>query len=81
MTSDPPGFYTSTDDLGEFGKEVGKGWYEFIAMNEPTVIAKSLFDAVIVKDSEGNGCLPNPPCTNEGKGFELFSERDDLLDQ
>ena len=54
---------------------------ELIATNEPAVIAKPVLDAIMVEDSEGNGCLPNAPCADESDGFEVFSESDDLFDQ
>ena len=71
----------STNDLGELGEEVWKRGSEFIATEEPTVVAKFAFDAIVVKDCEGNGCLPNPPRADEGNRFELFCEDNDLFDQ
>ena len=35
----------------------------------------------MVEDGEGDGGFPNPPCTDEGNGFEVFSESDNLLNQ
>jgi hypothetical protein len=35
----------------------------------------------VVEDGESDGCLPNPSCTNESDGFEVFGETDELLDQ
>ena len=54
---------------------------ELIATNEPAVIAKPVLDPIMVEDSEGNGCLPNPPCADESDGFKVFSESNDLLNQ
>ena len=34
-----------------------------------------------MKDGECNGCLPNPPRTDESDGFEIFGQPDNLLDQ
>ena len=35
----------------------------------------------VVEDSQGDGSLPDPACTNEGNWYKLLSEVDDLLDQ
>ena len=54
---------------------------ELVATYESPVIAKPALDAVVVKDSEGNGCFPNPPCTDESKRVEVVSKTNDVLDQ
>ena len=38
---------------------------ELIATDESSVLAKSLFDAIVVEDGEGDGCFPDPPCADE----------------
>ena len=55
--------------------------WELIAMNEPAVIAKPALDPIVVEDSEGNGCFPDSPCTDESDGFKVFSESGDFLNQ
>jgi hypothetical protein len=55
--------------------------WELVATDESTVIAKPGLDAIVVKDGESDGCFPDPPCANEGDGFEVFGETNELLDQ
>ena len=54
---------------------------ELIATDEPTVIAESLFDAIIVKDGQSGGCLANSAGTDECNWNEVLGEIDDPLDQ
>ena len=54
---------------------------ELVATDEPTVLAKPLLDAILVENSPGDGCLPDPSCTDESDGCEGFGETNDLLDQ
>lgn len=53
---------------------------EPIATDESTVFSEPDLDAIVVKDSKGNRCFPDPPCTNERNGFESFSGADNLFD-
>ena len=53
---------------------------ELITTDKPAVIAKPVLDTVVVENSEGDGCFPDAPCTNESEGFEVFSKIDDPLD-
>ena len=55
--------------------------WKLITADESTVPAKSFFDSIVVEDGEGDGGFPNPPCADEGDGFEVFSKSDDLVDQ
>jgi hypothetical protein len=48
---------------------------------ESTVVAKSIFDPIVVEDCEGNRCLTDPSCADESDGFEAFNESDNLFDQ
>jgi hypothetical protein len=54
--------------------------WELVATNEPSVLAKSLLDAVVVEDRQRDRRLPDPPCTDESEGCEAFGETNDLLD-
>ena len=74
-------FDPRTDDLGETGEEMGAGSGELVATDKSTIGAKSILDAFVVEDGEGDRCLPDPTCTNESDRFEGFSESNDLLDQ
>ena len=74
-------FDPSTNGFGEAGKEMNARRGELIAADESTVTAKPFFDAMMVEDGECNRCFPDPPCTDEGDGFEVFGKTDDLFDQ
>ena len=74
-------FDTCTNNLGESGEEVGTRSRKLIATNESAVIAKAVLDPIVVEHSKGDGSLPNPPCTNESDGFEVFSQTSNLLNQ
>ena len=54
---------------------------ELFAAEESTVLAKSLFDPVVVENGESNRCFPDPSRTDESDWLEVFGESDDLLDQ
>jgi hypothetical protein len=70
-----------TKDLGESGEEMSARSGKLITTDKPSVLAKSIFDPIVVEDSEGNRRFPDPPCTNESDGFDVFGESDNLLDQ
>ena len=73
-------FDTRTDDLGELGEEIETGSRELITADESTVIAKLIFDPLIVENSKSYRSLPDPSCTDESEGFEVFCQSDNLLD-
>ena len=54
---------------------------ELVAANEPAVVAKTLLDAIVMEDGQGNGCLADSTSTDESKWSEGFSQADYLLDQ
>ena len=60
---------------------MGTGSRKLIATDESTVLAKSFFYPLVVKDSESDRSFPNPPRTNEGDRFKAFSESDNFLNQ
>ena len=45
------------------------------------VVSESFLDALVVKDSQGDGRFSYPPCTDESDGFELFGTTNDILNQ
>ena len=67
------------DDVGEPAEEMTTRWRELIATDEPTVMAKSLLDPIVVKNSQGNGGFANPSSTNESDWSKILSEIDYLL--
>ena len=74
-------FDTSTKNLGESGEEMDPRCRELIATDESAVVAKSILDAIVVEDSEGDGRFSNPPCTDESDRLEVFRETDKFLNQ
>ena len=57
-----------------------RGW-ELITSDEPTIVAKPLLDALVVKNSQSDGCLANSAGTSESDWCQVFGETDDPLDQ
>ena len=58
---------------------VGRG--ELITADEPTVVAKPLFDANVMEDGQDDGRLANPTGADESDWHEMLCEIDDILDQ
>ena len=54
---------------------------ELVTTDEPTVVAKSLFDAIVMEHSQSDRRLANSSGTNESNWDEVLGEIDDLLDQ
>ena len=69
------------DDLGESIEEVSARGGELVTADEPTVVPKLLLDAIVVKDSQGDGCFSNSSWTDESEWSEVFCETNDLLIQ
>ena len=55
--------------------------WELTTTDKSAVLAKPILDAIVVEDREGDGCFPDPACTDQSDGFQVFSESDDLLNQ
>ena len=62
---------------------MGRRGVELVTTYEPSVVTKSLFDAVVVKDGQSDGRLADPAGTNKGNWGRVFCqcETNDLLDQ
>ena len=60
---------------------MGEGGRELVASDEPTIIAETPLDAIVVKDCESDGCLADPSWTDQSDWGQVFSETDDLLNQ
>jgi len=58
---------------------MGEGNCELIATDEPTIVAKPLLDAIVMKDRQGDRSLANPPGTDESSWSKVFCEANDLL--
>ena len=83
MDAGEPGprvFDACTDDLGELVEEMSERGWELVAADELRVVAKSLFDAVVIKDSKSDGRLSYPASTDESGCGEVLCETNDLLD-
>jgi hypothetical protein len=62
-------------------EEICERSWELVAADEPSVIAKSFLDPIVVEDSQGDRGFPNSTCADESEWGEVFSETNDLLDQ
>ena len=56
------------------------GW-ELVTSDKPTILAKSLFDAVVMKNGQSDGCFADSASTEESDWSQVFGETDDFLDQ
>jgi len=56
--------YTCPNNYGEPAEEMSRQGRKLVTTDEPAVVTKLLFDAVIMEDSQDNGCFPNPTSTN-----------------
>ena len=54
---------------------------ELVTTDEPAVVSESFLDAIVVEDSQGDGCFPDPSWTDESDWIEGFGDTEDLLDQ
>ena len=54
---------------------------ELIAANESATLAKPLFDASVVEDSQDSRCFSNSTHTNQSDWDEVFCESNNLVDQ
>jgi hypothetical protein len=54
-------FNSNANDLRKPTEEIGTRSGNLIAADKSTVISKALFDAVAVKDGQGEGRLSDPP--------------------
>jgi len=64
-------FYTRTDDLGDWTKEITRGG-ELVATSDPKALAKLSLDPIVVEGSQGDGRLFSSDRTNESDGYEGF---------
>ena len=53
---------------------------ELIATDEPTFVAESFLDLIVVENGQGNAGLPYPSSTDESDWKKVFSEMDHLLE-
>ena len=54
---------------------------ELVATDEPAVVSKPSLDAIVMEDSQSNGCFPNPPWADESKWSKVLCETNDLFNQ
>ena len=53
---------------------MSEGCGELVATDEPMVVSKPLFGAVVVEDGQGNSRFPDSTCTDESDWSEVFGE-------
>jgi hypothetical protein len=61
-------------------QEIGVGSGELVAADEPSVVAESLFDTIVMEDGEADGSLSDSTGADESDGGEVFGETNDLVD-
>ena len=54
---------------------------ELVATDEPAVVTKPLFDAIIVEGGQSDGRLANSASTDQSDWGDVFCETNDLFDQ
>jgi len=59
---------------GEPVEEMSDRSWELVASDEPTILAKPLFDAVVMRNGQSDGWLANPASTNESNWCKIFGE-------
>jgi len=54
---------------------------KLVATDEPTVVIKPLFDAIIVEDGQSGGSFADSASTDQSDWGEVFCQTNDLFDQ
>jgi len=54
---------------------------EFVASDEPTILAEPPLDAIVMEDSQRDGRLADPASTDQSDRTETFCKGNDLVDQ
>jgi hypothetical protein len=55
--------------------------WELVTSDEPTILAKPLLDAMVMKNGQSDGCLAHSASSDESDWSQVFGETDDPLDQ
>jgi hypothetical protein len=55
--------------------------WEPVTLDEPTILAEPLLDAIVMEDSQSDRRLADPTSTNQSDWGETFCQANDLLDQ
>lgn len=74
-------FDTRTNNIGYSAEEMIAGGVELATSDKAAIFAEPLLDALMMEDSESDGCLPDPASTNESDGRKAFCQTDNLLYQ
>jgi len=74
-------FNARTSDLGQSAEQVSGRSRKLVTADKSTIVTETLFDAVVMKDDESDGRLPDPASTDEGDGYQVFGQANDLVDQ
>ena len=56
------------------------GW-ELVASDELSILPKLLLDAMVMKNSQSDGCLATSTGTDKGSGSKVFHQSNDLFNQ
>ena len=57
------------------------GGRELVTSNEPTILAKPLLDAMVMKNGQSDRCLADSANTDESDWSQVFGETNDPLNQ
>ena len=57
-------FDAGTNGLGEVVEEISTRRLELVAVDKPPVVLELFLDAITVEDTQGDGCLADPTCTD-----------------
>ena len=54
---------------------------ELVALDESSILAEPLLDAMVMKNGQSDGCLSDSTRTDESNWGQILGETDDPLDQ
>lgn len=61
-------------DLGELAQGMGMGRGESITTNEPRVVTEPLLNAIIVEDSQDDGCIADSTSADQSDRVQAFRQ-------
>ena len=74
-------FDAGANNLCKSTEEVCSRSWKPVTVDEPSIFAKTLLDATVVENGQGNGCFPDTTNTNECNGIEAFGKGSDTFDE
>ena len=74
-------FDAGTGNFRKSVQEIGARSRELVATDEPPVIAKPFFDAIMVEDCQGYERFPDSTSADESDWTEIFCKGNDAFDE